>query len=106
VCVCVCVCVKVLRKRGKHFTETFKLLYKAHGESCISRTQCYEWFKRFKEGRMSVGKDSRPGRISTSTNEDHVERFPDVIRGNRRLTVREVVDEVWFSIGSCHQFFS
>jgi len=26
-----------------------------------------------------------------------------VIRGNRRLTVREVADEVDISIGSCHQ---
>ena len=26
-----------------------------------------------------------------------------MIRGNRRLTVREVADEVGISIGSCHQ---
>ena len=29
-----------------------------------------------------------------------------MIRGNRRLTVREVADEVHISIGSCHQIFS
>ena len=69
----------------------------------MSLTQCSEWFKRFKEGRMSVGEDPRPGRPSTSTNDDHVERFRAVIRGNRRLTVREVADEVGISIGSCHQ---
>jgi hypothetical protein len=32
----------------------------------MSRTRCYELFKRFKEGRMSVGEDPRPGRPSTS----------------------------------------
>jgi hypothetical protein len=32
----------------------------------MSRKQCYEW-KRFKEGRMPVGEDPRPGRPSTST---------------------------------------
>ena len=68
----------------------------------MSRTQCYEWFKRFKEGRISVGEDPRPGRPSTSTYDDHVERFLAVIRGNRRLTVREVADEVGVSIGPCH----
>jgi len=52
----------------------------------MSRTQCYEWFKRFKEGRMSAGKDLRPGRPSTSTKDDHVERVRAVIRGNRRLS--------------------
>jgi len=39
----------------------------------MSGTQCYEWFKRFKEGRMSVGKEPRPERPSTSTNDDHVD---------------------------------
>ena len=29
-----------------------------------------------------------------------------MIRGNRRLTVREVADEVGISIGSCHQIFT
>jgi len=60
----------------------------------MSRTQCYEWFKRFKEGRITVGEDPRPGRTSTSSNDDHAERVRVVIRGNRRLTVREGADEV------------
>jgi len=72
----------------------------------MSRRQCYEWFKRFKESRMSVGEYARPGRPSTSTNGDHVDRVRAVIRGNRRLTVREVADEVGISIGSCHQVFT
>ena len=29
-----------------------------------------------------------------------------MIRGNRRLTVREFADEVGISIGSCHQIFT
>ena len=69
----------------------------------MSRTQCYEWFKRFEKGRMSVGEEPRPGRHSTSTDDDHVERVRVVIRGNRRLTVREVANEVGISIGSFHQ---
>jgi len=46
----------------------------------MSLSQCYEWFKRIKVGRISVGEDPRPGRCSTSSNEDHVERFHAVIR--------------------------
>ena len=56
----------------------------------MSRKQCCEWFNRFKEDRMSVGEDRRHGQSSTSTKDDHVERFRAVIRGYRRLTVREV----------------
>jgi len=55
---------------------------------------------------MSVGEDPRPGQPSTSTNNDHVERVCAVIRGNRRLTVREVADRVGISIGFCHEIFT
>jgi len=72
----------------------------------MSRTQSFRWFKLFKDGGMSVGENPRPGRPSTSTKDDHVERVRAVIRGNRRLTVREAADEVGISIGSCHQFFT
>ena len=102
---CVCVCVKFCCKLGRNFTEIFQLLNQAYGEDCMSWMQCYEWFKRFKEGRMSVGEDPRPGRPSTSTNDDHVERAVAVICGNR-LTVWEVADEAHISTGSCHQIFT
>jgi hypothetical protein len=59
----------------------------------------------FKEWRMSVGEDPRPGRLSTLTNDDHVGKVRAVIRGNHRLTVREVADEVGVSIGSCLQTY-
>jgi len=72
----------------------------------MNRKQCYEWFKRFKEGRMSVGENPRLGRPSTTTNDDYVDRVRDVIHGNRHLTVREAADEVDISIGSCHQIFT
>jgi len=55
---------------------------------------------------MSVGEDPRPGRTSTSTNDDHVDRVRAVIHGNRRLTVPEAADEVGISRGSCHQIFT
>ena len=82
------------------------MLNQAYGEDCMSRTQCYEWLKHFKQGRISVGEDPRPGRPSTSTDDDHVERVRAVIRGNCRLTVREVANEVGISIGSCHQILA
>ena len=55
---------------------------------------------------MSDGQGPRPGRPSTSTNDDNVERFRAVICGNRRLTGRDVANEVDISIGSCHQIFT
>jgi len=55
---------------------------------------------------MPVGENPSPGKHSTSTNDDHVERVRAVIRENRRLTVREVADEVGIGRGSCHKIFT
>ena len=49
----------------------------------MSRKQSSEWFKHSKDGSISVGEDPRPGRRSTSTNDDHVESVRAVVRGNR-----------------------
>jgi hypothetical protein len=72
----------------------------------MSQTQCYEWFKHLKEGRVLVTEDPRPRRPSSSTNNDHVERVHAVIYGDCHLTAQEVSDEVEISIGSCHQIFT
>jgi hypothetical protein len=103
---CVCVCVIFCCKLGKNFTGTFQLLNQTYRADCISQMQCYEWFKRFKDGRMLVSEDSRPGWLSTSTNEGHINRFHAVFRGNRHLTLQEVADKLGISIESCHQIFT
>ena len=79
-----------------------ELLKQAYGGECMSRTQCYEWFKHLKEGRTSVSEDPRPERLSTSTDDCHVERVREVIRRNRCFIVREVTEEAGISIGSRH----
>ena len=33
--------------------KTFELLKQAYGAECMSRKQCYKWFKSFKDGRTS-----------------------------------------------------
>ena len=71
----------------------------------MRRTYCYECFKHFKVGRISVGEILTSGRTSTSTKGDDVEKILPVIRGNRHLTLQEFSDEVVIGIGSCHQIF-
>ena len=68
----------------------------------MGRTQKYEWWKRFKEGRTSADDDPRSGRPSTSKTDDNVANVREVIRSNRRLTVQEVAEEVSISKTVCH----
>ena len=62
-------------------------------ERSFSRTQCFEWFRRFKNRRESIEDDSRSGRPSISTDDSHVKRINDLVRSNRRLTIREMADD-------------
>jgi len=96
------VCVKFCFKWGKTFTETFHMLQEAYGEDCLSRTLSHKWYQGFKSGRTSIEDDPKSGRLSTSMDDDHVEKLLAVIRPNRRLTVREVAKEVGICKISCH----
>jgi len=78
------------------------MLQQAYGEDCLSRTQYHGWYQRFKLGRTSIEGDPKSGRPSTSMDDYHVEKVLAVIRQNRRLTVREVAEEVGICKSSCH----
>ncbi|KAL4149442.1 hypothetical protein QTP88_003392 [Uroleucon formosanum] len=60
--------------------KTHKMLQNAYGDQCLGRTQCYDWFKRFKDGRESVDDDPRSGRPSTSTDDAHVTKVNEIVR--------------------------
>jgi hypothetical protein len=96
------VCVKFCLKLAKTFTETFQMLKQAYGEDCLSCIQCYEWYQRFKSGRMSSEDDPKTGRPSMSMDDDHIEKVHAVICESRRLTVCEVSEEVGIIKSSCH----
>ena len=75
----------------------------AFGEEAMCRTQTYEWWKRFKEGRTSVEDDPRSGRPSMSKTDDNVANVREVVLSNLRLTVRVVAEEVSISKTGCHE---
>jgi len=67
-------------------------LNKVYGDEFLSRTQVFEWFKRFKEGREEIGEDKGPGRPSTSKTEANIDKFGEIVRQNRRLSIRAVAE--------------
>ncbi|XP_015367479.1 PREDICTED: putative uncharacterized protein FLJ37770, partial [Diuraphis noxia] len=99
-------CIKFCFKIGKNATESFELIKLAFGDIALSRCVTFDWFKRFKEGRISIEDDHRPGRPSTSKTNDIISLVRDKIRSDRKLTVREVANEVGISIGTCHSILS
>ena len=82
------------------FAETFRMLQKAFGDLTMSQKNVYKWYKDFKEGRERVDVLERPGRPSTSTDEQHVNQIKELVHKNRYLTIRDVTDTIGISRGS------
>ena len=66
----------------------------------MSRTQVYEWFKGFKDGRESVESDERSRRPLTSKSDRNVELVRAAVRGNCRITIHEQADDMNISFRS------
>jgi len=84
--------VKFCVKLGKSATETYDLLKKVYGDECLSRTQVFEWLKRFKEGREEIRDDQRPGCPSTSKRDANIEKVGEIVQQNRRQSIQAVAD--------------
>ena len=70
--------LKFLVKLEKSFTEAYAMLKEVYGNECLSRTQVFEWFKRFKEGRETTENDPRPGRPTTSKTDQNIQKIGEI----------------------------
>jgi hypothetical protein len=51
---------------------------KVYGDECLSYTQVFEWFKRFKEEWEEIGDDQRPSRPSTSKTDANIKKVGEI----------------------------
>ena len=88
------ICIKFCFQLGKTSSETIQMMQKAFGNEGMSKTRIKDWYNRFKGDRTSVDCDSRSGRPSTTKTLDNIERVRHAIEGDRRLTVRELENDL------------
>ena len=68
----------------------------------MSRPQVQLSYNRFKEGREDVNDDIP----STSTTGENIKAVKEMILDNRRITIREIGNDVGISFGSCQAIFT
>ncbi|UYV78687.1 hypothetical protein LAZ67_16002391, partial [Cordylochernes scorpioides] len=95
---------KITASAGK-CADAFRMLTVAYGEATLDRSNVYRWYKMFSEGREDMNDEVRAGRPSTSTTDEKINEVEKMILANRRITVREVAEDLNISIGSCHSIF-
>ena len=82
--------IKFCVKLSENLTETYEKLRRAYGEHDLSRTQVFRWHKAFLVGHESVEDEHRCGRPCTSKTDENVTKVRDLVRSDRRLTVRMI----------------
>ena len=95
--------LKFLVRLRKSPLEALCMLEQVYKEPTLSHSTVSLWHKRFKEGCED---DQRCGRPSTSRNETNVELIKKMVRGDRRLTVRLISDELKFNRNSIWQIIT
>jgi hypothetical protein len=63
----------------KSATETCDLLQKVCDDDCLSCTQVFKWFDRFKDGREVTGDEQHPSHPSTSKTEANIEKVGEIV---------------------------
>ncbi len=89
----------------KTFVETFQMMKTVWGDD-VKRSTFQLWYKRFKEGRRSLQDDPRSGRSVTARDLDYVFRVCELVRADRRLSVRDLASMMGLSIGTVHAILS
>ncbi|UYV84646.1 hypothetical protein LAZ67_X002944 [Cordylochernes scorpioides] len=98
-------CIKFCVKNEIKCADAFRMLTVAYGEVTLDRSNVYRRYKMFSEGREDVNDEERAGRPSTSTTDEKINKVEKMILANRRITDREVAEDLNISIGSCHSIF-
>jgi len=80
--------MKFCFKMQKSAKETHEMLKLVYGDAAVTMKTVYKGFERFRNICESVEDEERSGRPSTSKTQENVERVSEMIRSNRRLTIR------------------
>ena len=87
------ICIKFCFNLGKSCIETIEMIQNAFLDESMGITQIKEWYRRLKNGRISVDSDARSSQPSLTTTPENIERVRLAIKGDRRLTVRELEND-------------
>jgi len=70
------------------------MLVQVYGDNAMKITAVSLWVKRFSEGRESVTDEERSGWLARSRTEENNAKVRQLVRENRRFTVRSIAEQV------------
>lgn len=100
------ICLKFCVANGISCVKSLEMLRKAFGESCMSKSRTYEWYKSFKEGRETVEDASRSGRPATSKNDRNIGKIKQLLHDKPDMSIRQLSQKLNISKASVHSILT
>ena len=63
----------------------------------------FQWYAQFKTGRTSADDGKHTGRPTSCTTPETVARIQELVRQDRRRTIRDIAEEVEVGYGTCQR---
>ena len=95
--------VRFLHSLGKPGAEIHRQIAETYGEGAMSRSRVYQWCGWFEEGRTSLEDEPKSGRPKTSKNEENTTRVDELIKGDRRMKIRDIAMELEIPKSTVHE---
>jgi len=92
--------IKFLIAEGVTSAEIYSRLSVVFQNDTILRSRVFEWCGHFRSGRQSVGDDVCVGAPHMAIMDLNISRVETCILADRRVTVREIANELSLSVGS------
>ncbi|GBL74554.1 hypothetical protein AVEN_235474-1 [Araneus ventricosus] len=91
--------IPFLRTEWEHASQIYRRTKEVYGEQCLARCTIYRWCQRYEAGRVNI-KDLPEAHVVT--NNATISAVYELIRENRRITIREIAGELLISKGTVH----
>ena len=93
-----------LQKEGASGAEIVRRLGNVFEDRSLNKTAVYKWMERFSDDENISCKDcERTGRPRTSSTAEISQRVEQLIKNERRITVREIAYQCDVSVGCAHE---
>ncbi|EFN75060.1 Putative uncharacterized protein FLJ37770, partial [Harpegnathos saltator] len=79
--------IRFLANEGVKPTEILTRLQAQFEDNTLSRTQAFDWTKKFRSGRNAVENESHEHRPRSSVTDENIRAVRELVEDDRRLTV-------------------
>jgi [histone H3]-lysine36 N-dimethyltransferase SETMAR len=91
-----------LWKKGYSPIKTYQEMVEVLGLASPSQQTIYRWFTKFSDGIQSFEDLPRSGRLITQSTSENINAIKDVIKNNRRITVKKIEQELEIPTTTVH----